>query len=75
MGTPVAGAEPGRVTSDGAVSGTGPPDAARPAAGTPVAGIHIDHFVQIDFSGFKRMVDALGGVEICVDRPVNDPRD
>ncbi|MFG2244695.1 LCP family protein [Spirillospora sp. NPDC048823] len=39
-----------------------------------LTGIHIDHFVQIDFSGFKRMVDALGGVEICVDKPVNDPR-
>ncbi|WP_141578140.1 LCP family protein [Actinomadura sp. WMMA1423] len=37
-------------------------------------GIHIDHFVQVDFAGFKRMVDALGGVEICVDKPVNDPR-
>lgn len=36
--------------------------------------IHIDHFVQIDFAGFKRVVDALGGVEICVDQPVNDPR-
>ncbi|TDD67336.1 LCP family protein [Actinomadura rubrisoli] len=39
-----------------------------------LTGIHIDHFVQIDFSGFKRMVDALGGVEICVEKPVNDPR-
>ncbi|TDB86753.1 LytR family transcriptional regulator [Actinomadura sp. KC216] len=39
-----------------------------------LTGIHIDHFVQVDFSGFKRMVDALGGVEICVDKPVNDPR-
>ncbi|QFG24864.1 LCP family protein [Actinomadura sp. WMMB 499] len=39
-----------------------------------LTGVHIDHFVQIDFSGFKRMVDALGGVEICVERPVNDPR-
>jgi len=28
----------------------------------------------VDFAGFKRVVDALGGVEICVDRPVNDPR-
>ncbi|MEU9843985.1 LCP family protein [Actinomadura sp. NPDC048032] len=36
--------------------------------------IHIDHFVQVDFAGFKRMVDALGGVEICVDKPVRDPR-
>jgi LCP family protein required for cell wall assembly len=39
-----------------------------------LTGIHIDHFVQIDFTGFKRMVDALDGVEICVERPVNDPR-
>ncbi|MFD0685023.1 LCP family protein [Actinomadura fibrosa] len=39
-----------------------------------LTGIHIDHFVQVDFSGFKRMVDTLGGVEICVDKPVDDPR-
>ncbi|MEW2352537.1 LCP family protein [Spirillospora sp. NPDC029432] len=39
-----------------------------------LTGIHIDHFVQIDFAGFKRVVDALDGVEICVERPVNDPR-
>ncbi|MFA1545084.1 LCP family protein [Actinomadura chokoriensis] len=39
-----------------------------------LTGIHIDHFVQVDFAGFKRMVDALGGVQICVSRPVNDPR-
>ncbi|MFC5754520.1 LCP family protein [Actinomadura rugatobispora] len=39
-----------------------------------LTGIHIDHFVQVDFAGFKRMVDALDGVEICVDKPVNDPR-
>jgi LCP family protein required for cell wall assembly len=36
--------------------------------------IHIDHYVKIDFAGFKRVVDALGGVEICVPRAVNDPR-
>lgn len=39
-----------------------------------LTGIHIDHFVQVDFAGFKRMVDALDGVEICVDKPVRDPR-
>ncbi|MCO6010013.1 LCP family protein [Actinoallomurus purpureus] len=36
--------------------------------------IHIDHYVKIDFAGFKRVVDALGGVEICVPQAVNDPR-
>jgi LCP family protein required for cell wall assembly len=39
-----------------------------------LTGIHIDHFVEVDFSGFKRVVDALGGVEICVPRPIVDPR-
>ncbi len=36
--------------------------------------IHIDHYVKIDFTGFKRVVDALGGVQICVPHAVNDPR-
>jgi LCP family protein required for cell wall assembly len=36
--------------------------------------IHIDHYAQIDFAGFKRVVDALGGVEICVPQAVHDPR-
>jgi LCP family protein required for cell wall assembly len=36
--------------------------------------IRIDHFLEVDFSGFKRVVDALDGVEICVPHPVNDPK-
>ncbi|XRQ10860.1 LCP family protein [Actinomadura welshii] len=36
--------------------------------------IHIDHYVEVDFAGFKRVVDALGGVEICVPRPIDDPK-
>lgn len=38
-----------------------------------LTGIRIEHFVVIDFKGFKKMVDALGGVEVCVPREVNDP--
>src|SRR3954468_488292 len=34
--------------------------------------IRINHFVVIDFHGFKKMVDALGGVEVCVPKEVND---
>ncbi|HEU4515319.1 MAG TPA: LCP family protein [Nocardioidaceae bacterium] len=37
-----------------------------------LTGIHIDHFVVVDFAGFKSMVDALGGVEVCVPEEVND---
>ncbi len=38
-----------------------------------LTGIRIDHFAVIDFSGFRDMVDALGGVPICVPRTVDDP--
>ncbi|HUR52373.1 MAG TPA: LCP family protein [Mycobacteriales bacterium] len=36
--------------------------------------IRIDHYVQIDFVGFKRMVDRLGGVDICLKKDVDDPK-
>jgi LCP family protein required for cell wall assembly len=36
--------------------------------------IHIDHYVEIDFAGFKQVVDALGGVEICLPHAVDDPK-
>jgi LCP family protein required for cell wall assembly len=31
-----------------------------------VTGIRVDNYVVVDFGGFKRMVDAVGGVELCV---------
>uniref|UniRef100_A0AAU2JN18 LCP family protein n=1 Tax=Streptomyces sp. NBC_00049 TaxID=2903617 RepID=A0AAU2JN18_9ACTN len=38
-----------------------------------LTGIRIDHHMVIDFGGFKKMVDAIGGVEVCLKRPVDDP--
>jgi len=35
--------------------------------------VPIDHFLVVDFSGFKGMVDAIGGVEVCLPHEVNDP--
>jgi LCP family protein required for cell wall assembly len=34
--------------------------------------VKIDHFMQVDFSGFKNVVNAIGGVEICLPNDVND---
>ncbi len=31
-----------------------------------LSGLRIDHYVQIDFLGFQRMVDALGGIHVCL---------
>lgn len=35
-------------------------------------GIHIDHYAEIGFGGFAGIVDAIGGVNICVDQAMND---
>ena len=35
--------------------------------------LRVDHFLVVNFSGFKDMVDALGGVPVCVPNEVNDP--
>ncbi|MEW9547056.1 LCP family protein [Nonomuraea sp. NPDC050783] len=37
-----------------------------------LTGIRVNHFVEVDFSGFKNIVDALGGIEICLRTAVND---
>ncbi|MFJ7070998.1 LCP family protein [Streptomyces sp. NPDC101115] len=34
--------------------------------------IRIDHHMVIDFRGFKKMVDAVDGVEICLREPIDD---
>ncbi|RAY12142.1 LytR family transcriptional regulator [Actinomadura craniellae] len=37
-------------------------------------GIRIDHYVEVNFLGFLKMVDTLGGVDVCTEQPVNDPK-
>lgn len=37
-----------------------------------LSGLAINHFVGIDFHGFKDMVDAVDGVQVCVERPLKD---
>ena len=36
-------------------------------------GITVDHFMVVNFLGFKSMVDGLGTVEVCLPEAVNDP--
>ncbi|MDX3379787.1 LCP family protein [Streptomyces sp. ME02-6991-2A] len=37
-----------------------------------LTGIRIDHHMVVDFNGFKDMVDAVDGVKICLDEPIDD---
>lgn len=39
-----------------------------------MTGLTVDNFAVIDFDGFKQVVDALGGVEVCLTEPANDPQ-
>ena len=53
------------------------------ALGGPACTIHqfeeltdvlVDHFVVVDFAGFKDMVDAIDGVPVCVPEDIEDPK-
>ncbi|MET8204592.1 LCP family protein [Streptomyces sp. NPDC005373] len=37
-----------------------------------MSGVRMDHFTEIDFSGFKGLVDAIGGVTITTDKAIHD---
>lgn len=39
-----------------------------------LTGISINHYVRIDDKGFVTLVDSLGGINVTVDQPVDDPR-
>ncbi|CAM4144061.1 LCP family protein [Nocardiopsis rhodophaea] len=39
-----------------------------------LTGIRIDHFVHLSFVGFRDMVDAIGGVPMCIPEPISDKR-
>lgn len=37
-----------------------------------MTGVHIDHYLEVDFTSFMKTVDAVGGVQICTVRPLRD---
>ncbi|MFD6243623.1 LCP family protein [Streptomyces roseolus] len=37
-----------------------------------MSGVRLDHFMEIDFAGFKDLVDTLGGVTVDVKQPIDD---
>lgn len=37
-----------------------------------LTGIYVDHHVVVDFAGFRNMVDAIGGVEVCIPETIDD---
>ena len=43
------------------------------AAINQLTGLSIDHFMMADFNAVEELSNTLGGVEVCVNQPVNDP--
>lgn len=42
------------------------------AAVEALSGLHLDHAVELDFDGFVAVVDAIGGLPICLPEPMQD---
>ncbi|MEU6659608.1 LCP family protein [Streptomyces sp. NPDC046821] len=39
-----------------------------------MSGIRMDHYVEVDFTGFKKLIDTLGGVDITTQQAINDDK-
>lgn len=55
---------------EGGVRGGGPDLVAKTIE--HLTGLHINHFLYVDLAGFQGVVDALGGVRMCVPYPMQD---
>lgn len=57
-------------------AGTAPDEAGGALAAEAVAGflgVEVDYIAQVDFAGFERVVDTIGGITMDVERPILDP--
>jgi LCP family protein required for cell wall assembly len=36
--------------------------------------LRLDHFIELNFTGFEQVIDDIGGVSICLPFPVHDPQ-
>ncbi|MEU4891555.1 LCP family protein [Streptomyces sp. NPDC044780] len=39
-----------------------------------MTGVRMDHFLEVDFSGFKQLINDLGGVDITTTAAIHDPK-
>ncbi|MFE3525878.1 LCP family protein [Streptomyces sp. NPDC059161] len=37
-----------------------------------MSGIRMDHYIEVDFTGFKKLIDQLGGVPVTTTKPIKD---
>lgn len=39
-----------------------------------ITGIRMDHYLEVDFAGFQKLIDDLGGVPVTTTRSIKDPQ-
>ncbi|MCW7945392.1 transcriptional regulator [Streptomyces hygroscopicus] len=39
-----------------------------------ITGVRMDHYIEVDFSGFQKLVDDLGGVKVTTTKDIDDSR-
>jgi len=37
-------------------------------------GLHVDHYMEIGLGGIVTLTDAVGGIDVCFDKPINDEK-
>ncbi len=69
----IPGIGDGKINSafEGGIQGDGAQRVARTIR--EISGIQIDHILYVDLAGFEGVVNAVGGVEMCVPYPMVDP--
>jgi LCP family protein required for cell wall assembly len=71
-GAPGQTAQPGQVEQINATFANGGPGCLWKTV-EHTTHLHIDHFIELNFTGFEHVVDDIGGVNICLPFAVNDP--
>ncbi len=62
--------DPGMSRNQLAFQGNEAGRAATVATVEQLTGVHIDHFAEVNLDGFYELASVLGGVEVCLKRPV-----
>jgi len=72
QGTPGQAADPSAVERINATLEAGGPECVRTTV-EQQTGIRINDIIQLDFTGFQRVINDVGGVNICVPVAIHDP--
>jgi len=69
----IPGSGEGKINAafEGGIEGGGAQRVARTIR--DLTGLQVNHVMYVDLAGFQGLVDALGGVEMCVPYPMQDP--